>query len=393
MVAVLPRGAQDAAIDAPTRAAELAAQRARVGAGGPEQAVRAARRFEGVLLQQMIQVLRKTAQTGGVESSSASQQYMSMFDEVLAERLSDGGGIGLARVIGQALGADQSQLGGAPTITPGRGGGLSPLLAQEPLAARFAAMRQPGATVGAYGVGSSNGVTSSGGVGALAGAAAEMSVGSAAQRWSREGALTPADLASSFTTTTASGGVAAFNVRDANGFEGHYKCNLFALEAARRAGYAVPVQPRYQGWGYPNPDGVVRDAADGRLHEDWARVVTQEGEAPLVASGIRGDRAFVLAGSGSAGHAGHMAVVERIHSVAYDAEGQVQRIVFDGWEARATGAQRIEGRIWSRAGHPTPGARNGLAQIEVLELKRPVSGTTPETPTRTNARPSVQDVR
>jgi hypothetical protein len=136
---------------------------------------------------------------------------------------------------------------------------------------------------------------------------------------------------------------------------------------------------------------VVRDAADGQLRADWARVVTQEGEAPLVASGERGDRAFVLAGSGSAGHAGHMAVVERIHSVEYDAAGQVQRIVFDGWEARATGAQRLEGRVWSRVGHPSPGARNGLSQIEVLELARPSEGETPETPTSAHARPSVQD--
>jgi Rod binding domain-containing protein len=382
MVAVLTPGARDVAIDAPTRAAELAAQRARSGPGGPERAAQAARRFEGVLLQQMIQVLRKTTDAGGDESSGASQQYLSMFDEVLAERLSDGGGIGLARVIGQALGADPAMLGAVPTITPGRGGGLSPLT-QEPLAARFAAMRAPFASAATY----------TGAAGALSSAAAEMSVGDAAQRWSRDGALTPADLASTFTTPTADGGVAAFNVRDANGFEGFYKCNLFALEAARRAGYAVPVQPRYQGWGYPNPDGVVRDAADGRLHEDWARVVTQEGEGSLVASGARGDRAFVLAGSGSLGHAGHMAVVERIRAVEYDAEGLVQRIVFDGWEARSTGAQHLEGRVWSRAGHPSPGARNGLSQIEVLELARPSAGETPETPTRTNARSSVQDRR
>ncbi len=382
MVAVLPHGAREAAIDGPTRAAELAAQRARVGVNGPDGAVKAARRFEAVLLQQMIQVLRKTTDAGGEEASGASQQYLSMFDETLAERLADGGGIGLARVIAPALGADPSQLGGAPMITPGRGGGLSPLVT-EPLAARFAAMRQPSASAATY----------TGASGALSVAAAQMSAGDAAQHWSRAGALTPQDLASTFSTPTADGGVAAFNVRDANGFEGFYKCNLFALEAARRAGYAVPVQARAQGWGYPNPDGVVRDAGDGRLREDWARVVTGEGEAPLVASGVRGDRAFVLAGSGSDGHAGHMAVVERIHTVDYDAEGHVQRIVFDGWEARATGAQHLEGRVWSRAGHPTPGARNGLGQIEVLELARPAAGEGPETPTSGRAPRSALDRR
>ena len=51
MVAVIPRTGQDATIDGPTRAAELAAQRARTGPGGPDQAAKAARRFESVLLQ------------------------------------------------------------------------------------------------------------------------------------------------------------------------------------------------------------------------------------------------------------------------------------------------------------------------------------------------------
>ncbi len=382
MVAVIPRTGQDATIDGPTRAAELAAQRARTGPGGPDQAAKAARRFESVLLQQMIQVLRKTAQSGGAEVSGASQQYLSMFDEVLAERLADGGGIGLARVIGPSLGADPAQLGGEPLVTPGRGGGLAPL-AQDPLAGRLAALHASGAA--------HPGIP--GAAGALAGAAARMSAGEAAQHWARDGALTRADLASDFATPTPDGGVAAFNVEDANGFEGHYKCNLFALEAARRAGYAVPLQARQHGWGYPNPDGVVRDASDGRMQQDWARIVTGEGESPLVAAGERGQRAFVLAGSGSAGHAGHMAVVERIHAVDYDAEGQVERVVFDGWEARARGAQRLEGRVWTRAGHAERGARNGLSQIEVLELRRPTEGEGPETPTSRHARPSVQDHR
>jgi flagellar protein FlgJ len=383
MVAVIPRPGQDATLDAPTRAAEGAAARVRSGPGGPDEAAKAARQFESVLLQQMIQVLRKTAQAGGPERTGASQQYFAMFDQAIAEQLSEGGGIGLARVIGPSLGADPAQLGGVPLVTPGRGAGLSPVEADDPLAGRLAAMRSVGAAT----------APPPGAAGALARAAAGMSAGESARHWARDGVLTHADLASPFQTPTADGRTAAFNVEDANGFEGFYKCNLFALEAARRAGYAVPVQARAHGWGYPNPDGVIRDASDGRMQQDWSRIVTQEGEAPLVAAGERGQRAFVLAGSGSAGHAGHMAVVERIHDVDYDAEGHVERIVFDGWEARARGAQRIEGRVWTRVGHAEKGARNGLSQIEVLELRRPTAGEGPETPTSRHARASLKDHR
>jgi flagellar protein FlgJ len=383
MVAVIPRPGQDATLDAPTRAAEGAAARVRSGPGGPDEAAKAARQFESVLLQQMIQVLRKTAQAGGPERTGASQQYFAMFDQAIAEQLSEGGGIGLARVIGPSLGADPAQLGGVPLVTPGRGAGLSPVETDDPLAGRLAAMRSVGAAT----------APPPGAAGALARAAAGMSAGESARHWARDGVLTHADLASPFQTPTADGRTAAFNVEDANGFEGFYKCNLFALEAARRAGYAVPVQARAHGWGYPNPDGVIRDASDGRMQQDWSRIVTQEGEAPLVAAGERGQRAFVLAGSGSAGHAGHMAVVERIHDVDYDAEGHVERIVFDGWEARARGAQRIEGRVWTRVGHAEKGARNGLSQIEVLELRRPTAGEGPETPTSRHARASLKDHR
>jgi len=47
----------------------------------------------------------------------------------------------------------------------------------------------------------------------------------------------------------------------------------------------------------------------------------------------RGEAAFLLVGSGQGERHGHMAVIERPRSIDYDAEGQVQRIVFDGWES------------------------------------------------------------
>src|SRR5687767_15692994 len=48
-------------------------------------------------------------------SSSASSQYLSMFDEVIAERMAEGGGIGLAATLGSALGAEGE--GGAQLVT------------------------------------------------------------------------------------------------------------------------------------------------------------------------------------------------------------------------------------------------------------------------------------
>src|SRR5690606_30799555 len=65
----------------------------------------AARKFEALLVQQLLAVMRQTAKTGGLGSSSgASGQYLSMFDEVIAERMAEGGGIGLSSVLEQALG-------------------------------------------------------------------------------------------------------------------------------------------------------------------------------------------------------------------------------------------------------------------------------------------------
>jgi hypothetical protein len=88
-----------------------------------------------------------------------------------------------------------------------------------------------------------------------------------------------------------------------------------------------------------------------------------------------GEVAFLLVGSGQGERHGHMAIIERPHSIEYDAEGQVQRVVFDGWEAQPTGAKHLEERAWNRQGHPgQPGDRNGLTRIEIIQLNRPNPG-------------------
>ena len=90
-------------------APELAAQAAQPTSGkvhkqpdkAAAQKLDAARKFEALLVQQLLQVMRQTAKSGGLGSSSgASGQYLSMFD---GERMAEGGGIGLAGMLSDAL--------------------------------------------------------------------------------------------------------------------------------------------------------------------------------------------------------------------------------------------------------------------------------------------------
>jgi hypothetical protein len=160
-------------------------------------------------------------------------------------------------------------------------------------------------------------------------------------------------------------------VRDARGYQGYYKCNLFALELARRAGFSVPVIGRARGWGFPAPNRLARDAADGRLEGGWASVATGEDAAALDRDVRRGARAFALVGEATGERAGHMAVIERVHEVRYGDDGRVDRIVFSGWEARERGAQHLTRRTWNRVGHPGgTQARNGFERIEILQLRQ-----------------------
>ncbi|HEX6242527.1 MAG TPA: rod-binding protein [Polyangiales bacterium] len=340
--------------------------------------IEAARKFEAVLVQQLLQVMRQTAKGGGLGSSEgASGQYMSMFDEVIAEKLAEGGGIGLSSTLVQALGGDPDasqplvttslQRGGAnPTITTSSHGGVSaPLPALQGATAR------------------------------LAQAAYAISARDAGKQWAREGTLSPADLASQIATPAKDKdqATANFNVLDAKGFKDEYKCNLFAFEAARRAGFEVPVVARARGWGFPTSNVVTEDAQDGSMKGGWAEVVGGAQVGDLQQKLARGELAVMLTGSGADGRHGHMAVVERIHHVELDKDGSVKRIEFDGYEARADGAQHLLRRSWNRYGSGTdePLARNGFGTIEVLALKPSSNPETPEIPVSSGARASLKD--
>jgi len=334
---------------------------------------KAARELEAVLIRQLLAVLRKTVPQGGLLDSgeATSSQYLEMFDAALADSLAAGGGLGMRGSLEQALGAEPEDASGTVRTATAPGSPAGSLTATT--------VPELGPAVGA--------------TGRLAKAAAAMVAPEVASRWSRSGTLGPEDLASGIATPVGEG-VARFNVRDALGYQGYYKCNLFAFELARRAGYEVPVVGRGRGWGFPGADTVARDAAaDGRVRGDWARVATGQ-SASVLDDGIRrGDRAFLLTASSPGERPGHMAVVERIRSIEYGAAGEVRRIVFDGWEAKPAGARHLVQRTWNVIGNEGgTQPHNGFDLIEILELRRPDSGSGPERPISRPGGASMNDV-
>jgi len=334
----------------------------------------AAQRFEGLFLEQLVAVMRQSAP---MFSGTGGEMYGEMFDQSMGDALARSGGVGLADVLARAMGAEP-----LPTHLP-----IAPLSTSSFHATP--ALSSLGAVMQSRPV---SGTALQGATGALQQAAdALLPDSGVATQWGREGTLSPEDLASTFTTGTP-GDEAAFAVRDAHGYSGYYKCNLFAMELARRAGFEVPVASRARGYGYPGPDAVTADAADGSLRGAWGTVVTGASAEEIDSSIARGDGAFMLSGSGRDGHHGHMGVIERVHSVDYDADGHVARIVFDGWEGRSTGAMHLTRRTWSTYGHaPAEGGRGGLDRIEIVRLQRPEAGQSVERPIHGDAPASILD--
>jgi Rod binding domain-containing protein len=70
-----------------------------------EKAAKAAKQFESMMLQHMLEAMQKTAQLGGKDHQNSA--YMSMATEALADGLERGGGLGLADLVAHSL---QSEL-------------------------------------------------------------------------------------------------------------------------------------------------------------------------------------------------------------------------------------------------------------------------------------------
>ncbi len=333
----------------------------------------AAHKFETLLVQQLLHVMRSTVKSGGLASSEgAGGQYLAMFDEVVAERVAEGGGIGLESVLMQAM----SGTSAAPTA--------------------MQSLRQPGSELKPYAMGTPPSPPPPGLAGAtlkLATAAYGMSLPASGKQWSREGVLTERDLAGP-PVARGDGEQVHFSVRAANGYRDAFKCNLFALEAARRAGFEVPLVSRAHGVGFPSSGVITADAADGTLRGDWARPVSGPEVPTLIDRLGRGEIGVLLSASGTEGRLGHMAVVERIHHLELDASGDIRHIEFDGWEARKDGAQHLERRTWNLYGHgeDSPRARNGFGRIEVLALKPANKAQGPDTSLNSDNRSPQADL-
>ncbi len=336
------------------------------GRGG---AVRAARQLEELLLQQLWKSMRRTVRGGMLGSATGSSVYGGMLDDAMAQALSEGGGLGFAGMLARQLGGDR----GSPLPpSPSSGAVLGPVRhMRSPFTERAA-------------------VSPRGALGKVLEAAARLAEGDPL-RWARPGRLGPQDLSSDFSTKSAAG-VARFNVRDAGGYAGENKCNLFVFEALRRAGFLVPLVPRGRGWGYPSTNALVEDATDGRMRRGWADVVHGE-DAGALDGRLRAGRPLLLVASGTEGRSGHAALLERVHRVDLGSEGHPVRIEFDGWEARSgDGARRLVRRVWVArgGGRPVRGARHGLGRIAVLAVRRAVGGR-PEVPLGAEAPPSRLD--
>jgi Rod binding domain-containing protein len=338
--------------------------------------VSAAHQFESVLLGQLLQVLWKSTPE---LSKGQGSMYQSMFQGEFADHLSAGRGIGLADMIAKGLGADTQTLGASISkelnaVTGARSFKLDPSAAQS----NATAVAQSNAP--AVGVMASVSAAASGMVGASAG------------HWAKDGTLTTQDLAPVDATEKA-GASARATIQNAHGYQGYYKCNLFAFELARRAGLEVPLTQNGTQIDFPSSNRLTQDASDGSLNTGWAHVATGASPAAMQDALVAGEAAFMLVGQGHAQAHGHMAMIERPRAIDYNSDGSVRSITFDGWEAQPNGAKHLTSRTWNRSGTAGgPGDRNGLDRIEIIRLNRKAaeSATDPRAAAPEGVGPHVQ---
>ncbi|MBT3199263.1 MAG: hypothetical protein HN350_05045 [Phycisphaerales bacterium] len=86
------------------------------GIEGQEDMAQAAKDFESVLLNQLMQEMSRTIPDSGFDNSGATKQIQSMFWSFMAEEVADNGGLGLWRDIQKyCTGPDQGNPP-APTV-------------------------------------------------------------------------------------------------------------------------------------------------------------------------------------------------------------------------------------------------------------------------------------
>jgi Rod binding domain-containing protein len=322
-------------------------------AGGKDknaQITSAAKQFESVLLGQLLQVLWKSTPE---LAQGAGGMYQSMFQGEFADKLTEGGGIGLAKMIAEGLG-----------VKNGVGQEVQHALAPKSFKLDASAPQSNSPAVGLL---------------ASVSAAASGMLRDGANRWAKDGALTTQDLGS-VNASASAGANARATVNSVHGYQGYYKCNLFAFELARRAGLQVPENQSGTSLVFPSSNRITQDASDGSLDTGWAHVATGASPAAMQDALSAGEAAYMLVGQGHAQAHGHVAVIEKPRSIEYDRDGSVRSITFDGWEAQPDGAKHLTSRTWNRYGNSGgPHDRNGLDRIEIIQLNRKAAGTATQT--------------
>jgi flagellar protein FlgJ len=86
---------------------------------GRENAVEAARKFESYLAQVMLREMRKTVPDGGFFSGPSMETFVDMFDEAVAERIAEGGRLGLADQLARSIDPSLSERGAGAIGLPG----------------------------------------------------------------------------------------------------------------------------------------------------------------------------------------------------------------------------------------------------------------------------------
>jgi murein DD-endopeptidase MepM/ murein hydrolase activator NlpD len=90
------------------------------GAGAAQDTAKAARMLEAYFLRRVLAEVRESSDGGMLQQGFGGQVFREMFDEALADRMADGGGVGLAKVVEQQLLGDERARAGAP-VEPAAG--------------------------------------------------------------------------------------------------------------------------------------------------------------------------------------------------------------------------------------------------------------------------------
>lgn len=90
------------------------------GAGAAKDTAQAARMLEAYFLRRVLAEVRESSDGGLLQQGFGGQVFREMFDEALADRMADSGGVGLAKVVEEQLLGDERTRVGAP-VEPAAG--------------------------------------------------------------------------------------------------------------------------------------------------------------------------------------------------------------------------------------------------------------------------------